>query len=62
VTLVYIAIGLGLLVLWIAVTRHVIAALRNPHARLDKTVSDPILLAEFRSDGDARDDLQSASR
>ena len=42
-TLVYIAIGVGLLALGIAVAR-VRAALRRPGKHIDKTVTDPVLL------------------
>lgn len=49
----FIMIGLGFLAIGIAVAR-LIAALRPPYAHIDKTVSDPILLPEFRA-GDGKD-------
>jgi hypothetical protein len=55
----FIAIGLGLLAIGIAVAR-VIAALRPPYLRLDKTVTDPILLPEFRARGSKGRDAQSS--
>ena len=55
----FIVIGLGLLAIGIAVAR-LIAALRPPYTRIDRTVSDPILLPEFRAGGSTDRDVRSS--
>jgi len=55
----FIVSGLGLLSLGVAVAR-VIAALRRPYTHIDKTVSDPILLPEFRAGGSEGRDTRSS--
>jgi hypothetical protein len=56
---VFILIGLSLLAIGIAVAR-LIAALRPPYTHSDKTVTDPILLPEFRAGASRGRDARSS--
>ena len=57
----YIVGGLSLFFLGLAVVRA-FAAFRDPNTHIDKTVSDPMLLPEFRPGGIEERDAQPSDR